>query len=371
MTTTTTTATATAIRRGSGHRHHRQGNGGDSRESEEGHTRQQRRRSSSSSSSTVVIIDGECQSTSSSSSSSSSTTAVLRRGGDQVATTSSRSHYPPRALATLAMATCMSLHYLAYSLARPATMTLFTSSRFGFGGGGDGGGGSTSTAYPLAMTFISPVSFLLLLWYGSVLERNGPRGALMRTTLGCAAALGGSGILVAKLDSLLSTSSSSSFSSASLLARRLAKYVVGALFVFRESYVQLLTSQHWSFVSSVLTPAESSTWYGPVSGLTSVTSALGAVGVGALSGKVGLAGVLVISGIALASSVYFGGLAYGIAEKVSQCCLEVLWVFSSSFSLVLSSRCSFLRSRPSFFGGSFAFSFFGAFGSDFVCSHSF
>jgi hypothetical protein len=40
----------------------------------------------------------------------------------------------PRAAATLAMATCMSLHYLAYSLAHPATMTLFTSARLGYGG---------------------------------------------------------------------------------------------------------------------------------------------------------------------------------------------------------------------------------------------
>ena len=35
-----------------------------------------------------------------------------------------------------------------------------------------------------------------------------------------------------------------------------------------------------------------------------------------------------------------------------------------------SSRCSFFA-RVSFFGGSFAFSFFGALGSDFVCSRSF
>ncbi|KAL3788349.1 hypothetical protein ACHAW5_010554 [Stephanodiscus triporus] len=233
-----------------------------------------------------------------------------------------------RARATLAMATCMSLHYLAYSLARPATMTLFTSSRLGFGGGGGGGstgsgggggGGATTlaSAYPLAMTFISPASFLLLLWYGSVLERSGPRGALRTTTLGCALALGGCGLLVSRLDSMLPppSSSSSSTSSTSSLAPLLTRYVVGMLFVFRESYVQLLTSQHWSFISSILTPAESSTWYGPVSGLTSITSALGAVGVGWLSGRVGLTGVLAIAGVALATSAYFGGMAYGIAER--------------------------------------------------------
>ncbi len=58
-------------------------------------------------------------------------------------------------------------------------------------------------------------------------------------------------------------------------------------------------------------------WYGHVSGLTSLTMAMGAVGVGALSGRVGLLGVLVVSGLALAASVCFGGLACGIAKEVS------------------------------------------------------
>ncbi|KAL3816570.1 hypothetical protein ACHAXA_003810 [Cyclostephanos tholiformis] len=259
------------------------------------------------------MLASSSPSSSSSSSSSSISSAIKARGGGddddaEYGNDERRLHYhSPRARATLAMATCMSLHYLAYSLARPATMTLFTSSRLGFGGGG-----GTSTAYPLAMTFISPVSFLLLLWYGVVLERYGPGEALTRTSLWCAAGLTGSGLLIGKLDDRITPSSSST---ASTTITKFAKYVVGLLFVFRESYVQLLTSQHWSFVSSVLTPGESSTWYGPISGLTSITSALGAMGVGKLSGLIGLTGVLMVSGLALASSVWFGGMAYRIAEE--------------------------------------------------------
>eukprot|EP00985_Skeletonema_marinoi_P014983 scaffold7649_cov154-Skeletonema_marinoi.AAC.12 len=207
----------------------------------------------------------------------------------------------PRALATLSMAICMSLHYLAYSLARPATMTLFTSSRLGFG--------NNVSAYPFAMTFISPVSFVLLLFYGSVLNNLGPLLALKHTTLGCASILGLSSLLISKLDPQIIEGDTTS------LLAILTRYTVGALFIFRESYVQLITSQHWSFISSVLTPNQSSTWFAPISGLTSITSALAAMGVGKLSAVWGLQGVLGVAAVVLGGSVVFGEAAYGIAEK--------------------------------------------------------
>ena len=97
----------------------------------------------------------------------------------------------------------------------------------------------------------------------------------------------------------------------------LTKYIVGALFIFRESYVQLITSQHWSFISSVLTPSQSSTWFAPISGLTSITSAVAAMAVGRLSSMWGLQGVLGVAALVLGGSVVFGELAYSIAEKVS------------------------------------------------------
>ncbi len=206
----------------------------------------------------------------------------------------------PQALATLSMATCMSLHYLGYSLARPVTMTLFTSNRLGFGS-------SAVSAYPFAMTFISPVSFLLLLFYGGCLNRSGPYLALKQTTLSCAGVLGLASLLLARLDPLLDTHPHLS---------TLTKYIVGVLFVFRESYVQLITSQHWSFISSVLTPSQSSMWFAPISGLTSVTSALAAICVGKLSGVWGIPGVVGAAGLFLAFSVIFGDMAYRIADKV-------------------------------------------------------
>jgi len=152
------------------------------------------------------------------------------------------------------------------------------------------------------MTFISPVSFVLLLFYGSVLNNLGPLLALKHTTLGCASILGLSSLLISKLDPQIIEGDTTS------LLAILTRYTVGALFIFRESYVQLITSQHWSFISSVLTPNQSSTWFAPISGLTSITSALAAMGVGKLSAIWGLQGVL-------GGSVVFGEAAYGIAEK--------------------------------------------------------
>ena len=250
------------------------------------------------------------------------TTPIIIRGGsnndsDDSITTLLGLSINPRALATLSMATCMSLHYLAYSLARPATMTLFTSNRLGFG--------NNVSAYPFAMTFISPVSFILLLFYGNVLENLGPLMALRRTTLGCASVLGLSSLLLSKLDKLIvsdTTTTLSSNNNNNNIAI-VTRYLVGALFVFRESYVQLITSQHWSFISSVLTPNQSSTWFAPISGLTSVTSALAAMGVGRLSSMWGLQGVLGVAACVLGGSVVFGQAAYRIADKVSFFCVFV------------------------------------------------
>ena len=82
--------------------------------------------------------------------------------------------------------------------------------------------------------------------------------------------------------------------------------------------MQSITSQHWSFMSSVLTPNQRSTWFAPISGLTSVTSAFSAMGVGKLNAVWGLHGVLAVAAIVLGGSVVFGEMAYSIADNDSQ-----------------------------------------------------
>ena len=159
----------------------------------------------------------------------------------------------PRAV--LCMAIAMSLHYLGYSFARPSTIALFTSSKTGY---------QSHAAFPLAMAFVSPLSLALLMGYTWLLDLYGPRGALTMTTLSSSSVLFAAAIAIRMLQD----------SSLTLFSIPLVKYITGPLFVFRESYVQLITSQYWSFMSSILTPEQSAKWFAPISGLTSITSAL-------------------------------------------------------------------------------------------------
>lgn len=215
----------------------------------------------------------------------------------------------PKGKSVLYMAIAMSLHYLSYSIARPSTIALFTSAATGFGG--------NTAAFPLAMAFISPTSLAMLLSYGRILQKTGPKGAVRQTTIMCASALCLSSVLIG----FLSRMPSSIVLSLPFLGPgwsiKLIQLVVGALFIFRESYVQLLTSQYWSFMASILTPDQSSKWFSPISGLTSLTSAAAGITVSNLVEKVGLPGALIFAGFILLSSLIFTEKAYSLADAVS------------------------------------------------------
>lgn len=195
------------------------------------------------------------------------------------------------------MAAGMALHYLGYSFARSITIALFTSASTGFP--------NSNFAFPLANAFVSPMSLLLLLSYGRILDSYGPRGALKRSTLGCAfgICLASMGLAIAKETGI------------TVFDIPATKFITAPLFVFRESYVQLLTSQYWSFMASVLTPDQSAKWFAPIAGLTSIASAVGGIAVRFLTSKVGLAGTLGCTGVALCASLLATERAYSIADK--------------------------------------------------------
>lgn len=200
----------------------------------------------------------------------------------------------PRAV--LCMAIAMSLHYLGYSFARPSTIALFTSSKTGY---------QSHAAFPLAMAFVSPLSLVLLMGYTWLLDHYGPRGALTTTTLSSATILFAAAASIRTLQD----------STLTLFSVPLVKFISGPLFVFRESYVQLITSQYWSFMSSILTPEQSSKWFAPISGLTSITSALAGLNVSLVVGKLGLAGAVFGTGVMMILSVIATSTAYTIAER--------------------------------------------------------
>lgn len=205
----------------------------------------------------------------------------------------------------LFMAIAMSLHYLSYSIARPSTIALFTSAKTGFSG--------NTAAFPLAMAFISPTSLMLLLLYGKILQKSGPRGAIRQTTYFCASMLW----IAASLIFILQGMDPIKIPLLGGKSIQLIQLVVGVLFIFRESYVQLLTSQYWSFMASILTPDQSAKWFSPISGLTSITSAVAGLGVSNVVDVVGLPGALGMAGLILMLSLLFTERAYTISDKVS------------------------------------------------------
>jgi ATP/ADP translocase len=203
----------------------------------------------------------------------------------------------PRAKAVFFMAVAMSMHYLGYSLARPITISLFTSEKSGYGG--------IAAAFPFAMAFVSPMSLALLLGYGKVLDKFGPRGALIGSTLFCAFVVSGSAVainLFEKAGTLVGTIPA-------------AKFVSGPLFVFRESYVQLLTSQYWSFMASALTPNQSAKWFGPIAGLTSITSAIAGFFVQDIIKQIGISYSLLGTGVTLLISILAVNMSYNVANE--------------------------------------------------------
>jgi hypothetical protein len=120
---------------------------------------------------------------------------------------------------------CLLSRKIGYSLARPISIALFTSKATGYP--------NSPGAFPFAMAFVSPVSLLLLLAYGSILQKRGPRGALERTTLYCSSVILGSSAAIEVAQRTNAVLWNTSIP--------MVKLISGPLFVFRESYVQLLT----------------------------------------------------------------------------------------------------------------------------------
>jgi ATP/ADP translocase len=202
----------------------------------------------------------------------------------------------PEGKSVILMAIAMSLHYFGYSLARPTTVSLFTSATTGYKG--------SAAAFAFAMAFVSPVSLIMLLGYTRVLEQTKPKGALIASTLFCSAVIifGALAITFSERTNLL------------IAGIPAAKFVSGPMFIFRESYVQFLTSQYWAFMASVLTPNQSARWFGPIAGLTSITSAIAGFTVSPLVQLVGQTGILVGTGIMLLASTFFASASYQVAK---------------------------------------------------------
>jgi hypothetical protein len=200
---------------------------------------------------------------------------------------------PPRAVATIYMAFAMALHFGGYEFIRNSCLSLFTSTETGF---------ASAAAFPLANGLISPFSIFLLYGYGQQLERSGPRVALRNTTV-CS-------IL------FIVTVTSALYACQLLgLPKTVSQALVGLAFLFQSSYQHLLYTQQWSFVGSVVTPAEGAKWFGILTGCSSLFCSFTGSLVPKLVPVTGLLGLMGLTAVTLTGSALCADRAYALSEQ--------------------------------------------------------
>ena len=205
---------------------------------------------------------------------------------------------PYKARSIVAMATASSLHYAGYELARSGTMALFTSQRTGF---------SSASAAPFCTACVSPFSVLLLSMYTKSLASRGPRTSLKCSTVAFAIVLAVGGLLLSRLENQIDRH---------IIFGHLARGTIFILNICLLGFVQLLYTQHWSFLNSICSK-EGSVWFGPIAGMGSLASTAAAMSVSPLVDRVGLTGLLWSSSSFMLLSALFADDAYRIAQLVS------------------------------------------------------
>jgi ATP/ADP translocase len=202
----------------------------------------------------------------------------------------------------LFMATASALHFAGFEFARSGTIALFTSTKTGF---------SSPSASPLSTICMTPFSIVVLWLYTKSLDRWGPRNCLILSTVLFAFLLASSAVTLNMLETLIHHSNNNIV----LVWRRMAQATIFSLNVAQSSFVQLLYTQHWSFIGSVSKELEDATvWFAPIAGLGSIASTLAALGVPFVVQQSGLTGSLGVSSLLILVSGIASDLAYRLAH---------------------------------------------------------
>lgn len=165
--------------------------------------------------------------------------------------------------------------FAGYELVRSPSNTLFKAAY-----------GKEGLPYVMAAT---PVAVLLMLYiYGRLLTWLGPRNTLITTTLASCALIAGSYGAIAMQ----------------------WKFAAIILYITREAYIVLLMEQYWSFLNSTLGDASARRLNGPICGIGSAGSIVGALLVGTLSHSLGTAALLLLGAVITLPTALFGYLAY-------------------------------------------------------------
>jgi ATP/ADP translocase len=200
------------------------------------------------------------------------------------------------------MAVASAVHFAGFEFARSGTIALFTSTKTGF---------VTPSASPISTICMTPFSLVVLWLYTKSLERWGPRKSLMFSTIMFAWLVASSAFVLSNLETLIDESHAHCH-----LWKKLAQATVFSLNVAQSSFVQLLYTQHWSFIGSISKEWEgASMWFAPIAGLGSLASTMAALGVQPVVQRFGLTGSLWASSIFLLASGIAADKAYRIALR--------------------------------------------------------
>jgi hypothetical protein len=204
----------------------------------------------------------------------------------------------------LEMAMASALHFAGFELARNGTIALFTSDRTGF---------SSPSAAPLSTVCVTPFSFLLLWVYTKSFHQRGPRQSLRYSALLFALLVAVGAFVIQSLEKHLDYNNDQN--SNPYWAKFAVQATVFLLNVIENGFVQLLATQHWSFLGS-LCDQDCAVWFAPIAGLGSIASTLAAMAVSLLVDRVGLTGLLWIASGFLVASCVAADEAYRIAQLV-------------------------------------------------------
>ena len=237
---------------------------------------------------------------------------------------------PGRTAAILYMSLANALHFGAYELARSAIMALFTSNSTGF---------ASTVTLTLATGLVSPFSVALLYVHRRVFDRHGPRRSLLYTSIAYAVAMSMTAVVL-RLCSFESEDHHSNN-----LRKRISQCWIVVLFVVKNAFVQLLSAQHWSFLTTVLSSSDrDAKWTPIIAGIASVAATCAgflvtpllrwlsqsrskdddSISKGSItsncssSSNDGLTGLLLIAAAIMMLTAYCSDEAYRIAQEVCQ-----------------------------------------------------
>jgi hypothetical protein len=220
--------------------------------------------------------------------------------------TNNRGTKPNRYVRTqviLEMAMASALHFAGFELARNGTIALFTSDRTGF---------SSPSAAPLSTVCVTPFSFFLLWIYTKSFHQRGPRQSLRYSALLFALLVAVGAFVIQSLEKHLGYHDQNNNP---YWAKFAVQATVFLLNVIENGFVQLLSTQHWSFLGSIC-DQDCAVWFAPIAGLGSIASTLAAMAVSPLVDRVGFTGLLWIASGFLVASCVAADEAYRIAQLV-------------------------------------------------------